>query len=337
MAKVKDRVTITKEAEEMTKPSLLFMGTPDFAVPALQVLVRGGYPVCGVVTQPDRPQGRGRATASPPVRIMAERLGLKVLQPEKVRDQAFLKTFRELAPELVVVAAFGQILPPEILHGPRLGCINIHPSLLPKYRGAAPIPWTLIRGEQKTGVTIMRMDEGVDSGPILLQEETPIGPEEAFGELHDRLSILGAELLLIALAMLRTGTLFPQPQDPLLATSAPRLRREDGRIRWGGDARQIVSLIRGLSPLPGAYTTLQGKQLKVLAAAAGEPAVGVVPGTVAGVDEAGLRVAAGSGCVVLTEVQLEGKRALPVREFLRGCRIAAGQILGPTAETESPA
>ena len=321
----------------MTKPRLLFMGTPDFAVPALQALVRGGYPVCGVVTQPDRPRGRGRATAFTPVRIMAERLGLKVLQPEKVRDPAFLETFRGLAPELVVVAAFGQILPQEILHGPRLGCINIHPSLLPKYRGAAPIPWTLIRGEQKTGVTIMRMDEGVDSGPILLQEETLICPEETFGELHDRLAKLGAELLLIALAMLQTGTLLPHPQDPLLATSAPRLRREDGRIRWDDDARRIVSLIRGLSPHPGAYTFFEGKQLKVLAAVEGESVPGAAPGTVAGVAEAGLRVAAGSGCVVLKEVQMEGKRPLPIREFLRGCRIGPGQVLGATTETAGPA
>jgi methionyl-tRNA formyltransferase len=259
---------------------------------------------------------------------MAERLGLKVLQPEKVRDPAFLEIFRELAPELVVVAAFGQILPPEILHEPRLGCINIHPSLLPKCRGAAPIPWTLIRGEHKTGVTIMRMDEGVDSGPILLQEETPIGPEEAFGQLHDRLSVLGAELLLMALAMLRTRTLLPRPQDPLQATFAPRLRREDGLIRWDDDARRIVSLVRGLSPLPGAYTFLRGKQLKVLAAVEGDPVPGAAPGTVAGAADAGLRVAAGSGCVVLTEVQLEGKRPLPVREFLRPCLTAALASVG---------
>ena len=254
----------------MPKPRILFMGTPAFAVPALEGLVKSGYPVIGVVTQPDRPQGRGRTPAPPPVKLAAEGLGLTVLQPEKVRTPEFLETFRRLAPDLVVVAAFGQILPEEIIRGQRRGCINIHPSLLPKYRGAAPINWALIRGEEKTGVTIMQMDEGVDSGDILLQEETPIGAEETFGELHDRLAKMGAELLLIALAMIETGTLLPRRQDHLLATFAPRLGREDGLIRWQNDARSIVSLIRGLSPFPGAYTFLEGKQLKIYAAPGGD-------------------------------------------------------------------
>ncbi len=312
----------------MPKPRLLFMGTPDFAVPALKGLLLNGYPVIGVVTQPDRPQGRGRATAPPPVKLLAESLGLTVLQPEKVGHSSFLEIFREVAPDLVIVAAFGQILPKEIIHGPRQGCINIHPSLLPKYRGAAPINWALIRGEEKTGVTIMRMDEGVDSGDILLQEETPIRPEESFGELHDRLAKMGAELLLTALVMLETGTLRPRPQDHRLATPAPRLSREDGLIRWNADVRSIVSLIRGLSPLPCAYTFLDGKKLKVFASAIEESAVAETPGTVAGETAAGLRIAALNGYVLLTEVQLEGKNRLPVHDFLRGCRIAPGQVLG---------
>jgi len=312
----------------MTKPRLLFMGTPEFAVPALKGLAHGGYPVIGVVTQPDRPRGRGRESAPPPIKVVAEGLGLTVLQPARVGDDAFLETFRALAPDLVVVAAFGQILPGEIIHGPRLGCINIHPSLLPKYRGAAPINWALIRGEEKTGVTIMRMDEGVDSGAILLQEETPIGEEESFGELHDRLAGMGAELLLIALAMLRTGTLLPRPQDGSLATTAPRLTREDGLIRWENGVRNIVSLIRGLSPLPCAYTFLGGRKLKVFAATAEGSAVAEKPGTVAGETAAGLRVAAQDGYVLVKEVQLEGKNRLPIDEFLRGGRIAPGQVLG---------
>ena len=234
----------------MPKPRILFMGTPAFAVPALTGLVKHGYPVIGVVTQPDRPQGRGQSKAPPPVKLLAEDLGLTVLQPEKVRHPSFLSRFHELAPEIVIVAAFGQILPEEIILSPRLGCINIHPSLLPKYRGAAPINWALIRGEEKTGVTIMRMAEGMDAGAILLQEETPIGPSETFGQLHDRLATLGAELLLIALAMLRAETLQPRPQDDRLATAAPRLSRQDGLIHWKNDCRKIVSLIRGLSPTP---------------------------------------------------------------------------------------
>ena len=312
----------------MTKPRILFMGTPAFAVPALQGLVRGGWPVIGVVTQPDRPQGRGRTLAPPPVKIIAEGLGLPVLQPEKVRHPDFLETFRKLAPDLVVVAAFGQILPGEIIHGPKKGCINIHPSLLPKYRGAAPINRTLIRGEEITGVTIMQMDEGVDSGEILLQEETPIGPEENFGELHDRLAVMGADLLRMALAMLLSGTLLPRPQDHSLATAAPRIGREEGRIDWGNDCRQIVSLIRGLSPVPCAYTFLDGKQVKIFAAAAEPATVAEAPGTVAGETGGTLRVAAGEGYVLLKEVQLEGKKRMAIRDFLRGCPVAPGQILG---------
>ena len=226
------------------------------------------------------------------------------------------------------MAAFGQILPREIIRGPRLGCINIHPSLLPKYRGAAPINWALIHGEEKTGVTIMRMDEGVDSGDILLQEETPIGPEENFGELHDRLAGMGAELLLIALAMLGTGTLLPRPQDHNLATQARRLGREDERICWGTDARAIVALIRGFSPSPCAYTSFNGKQLKVCAAASETATVKEAPGTVVGETPTGLRVAAGNGYVLLKEVQLEGKKRLPINEFIHGVRIEPGEILG---------
>ncbi len=312
----------------MSKPRILFMGTPAFAVPALEGLIKNGYPVIGVVTQPDRPKGRGRTMVPPPVKLVAEGLGLTILQPEKVRTPEFLETFHRLAPDLVVVAAFGQILPKEIIQGQRRGCINIHPSLLPKYRGAAPINWALIRGEQTTGVTIMQMDEGVDSGDILLQEETPIRPEETFGELHDRLAKMGAELLLITLAMLETGTLLPRRQEHRLATLAPRLGREDCLIPWQNDSRSIAALIRGLSPSPGAYTCLEGKQLKIYRATAEATAVKEAPGTVAGETEAGLLVATGEGYVLLKEMQIEGKKRLAARDFLRGVRIAPGQVLG---------
>jgi len=312
----------------MSKPTILFMGTPAFAVPALQGLVRGGWPIIGVVTQPDRPQGRGRATASPPVKVIAEGLDLPVFQPEKVRHPEFLETLRTLAPDLVVVAAFGQILPGEIIHGPKEGCINIHPSLLPKYRGAAPIHRALICGEEITGITIIRMDDGVDSGDILLQEQTPIGPEETFGELHDRLAVMGADLLRMALAMLLSGTLLPRPQDHSLATAAPRIGREEGRIHWDNDCREIVSLIRGLSPVPCAYTFLDGKQVKIFAAAVEPATVTEAPGTVVGEAAGTLRVAAGNGYVLLKEIQTEGKKRMAVRDFLRGCRIAPGQVLG---------
>lgn len=312
----------------MAKPRILFMGTPEFALPALQHLARGGWPVIGAVTQPDRPQGRGRTMAPPPVKTAAHGLGIRVFQPEKVRHPEFLETFRNLSPDLVVVAAFGQILPGEIVCGPPEGCINIHPSLLPKYRGAAPINWTLIRGEKITGVTIMRMDEGVDSGDILIQEQTPIGPDENFGELHDRLAAMGAELLLTALDRLQEGTLRPRPQDHRLATLAPRLVREDGRIRWGDDCREIACRIRGLSPSPCAFTSLEGKQLKVFAAAAEPGPVMDAPGAIAGEGGGFLRVAAGQGHVLLKEVQLEGKKRMAVRDFLRGYPNIGGRVLG---------
>lgn len=311
----------------MSKPRILFIGTPAFAVPALQGLVRCGYPVIGVVTQPDRPQGRGRATLPPPVKILAENLNLPLLQPEKIREPHFLDAFRRLAPDLVIVAAFGQILPREMIYAPRLGCINIHPSLLPKYRGAAPINWALIRGEPTTGVTIMQMDEGVDSGAILLQKETPIGPEETFGELHDRLAIMSSEMLIKTLEMAAAGIVRPKPQDHNLATLAPRLDRETGLIRWENDCREIVSLIRGLSPIPCAYTALGGKKLKVFNAAAEPSMIAEAPGTIAGKAPDAVRVAAGNGYVLLKELQLEGKKRMALRDFLRGCRVVPGQTL----------
>lgn len=308
--------------------NILFFGTSAFALPALKGLVQAGYPVGGVVTQPDRPQGRGQATAPPPVKPLAEALNLPLFQPEKIRDPFFLEIFRRLAPDLVVVVAFGGILPAEIINTPPAGCINIHPSLLPKHRGAAPINWALIRGEQVTGVTIMRMDEGVDSGPVLLQEETPIGPEETYGELHDRLAVLGAEMLVKTLRMAAAGTIISREQNHALATFAPRLERETGMIRWSDDSVKIVSLIRGLSPTPCAYTFSGKKKLKVFRASAEQAAVAGPPGTVIGESPNELRVAAGVGHVLLKEVQMEGKRRMEIRDFLCGNRALSDQILG---------
>jgi methionyl-tRNA formyltransferase len=312
----------------MHKPGILFMGTPAFALPALESLIRNDYPIIGVVTQPDRPRGRGQTTSPSPIKLFAKEHGLNILQPEKVRDPSFLAIIRDLNPKIAIVAAFGQILPGEIIHGTKEGCINIHPSLLPKYRGAAPINRAIMEGEQTTGVTIMRMDEGVDSGAILLQEETPIGTEETFGELHDRLAIKGAELLLIALERMLTGTLQPHPQDHRLATTAPRLGRDDCHIHWQSDCRKIVAQIRGLSPFPSAYTCFEGKPLKVFTAEAETASVAETPGTVVGETLIGLRVAAGGGYVLLKEVQLAGRKRMPAHDFLLGCKMTPGQILG---------
>jgi methionyl-tRNA formyltransferase len=307
-------------------PKILFMGTPEFAVPSLEILLKHDDSVIGVVTQPDRPKGRGKQPAPPPLKIFAEAHQLSVLQPERVRSPEFLELFRRLAPDLVVVVAFGQILPKEMLEQPRLGCINVHPSLLPKYRGAAPLNWTILRGEKKTGVTIMQMDEGMDSGDILLQEETAIGDQETVGELHDRLAVRGAQLLMETIGMIEAGAIRRVPQDHAAATFAPRLKKEDGVIRWDADVRGIVRLIRGLSPAPCAYTFFDGKILRIFQAAEMDTPSPAPPGTLS-ISGNELLVSAANGMVSLLDVQLEGKKRMPVREFLRGCRLKPGDRL----------
>jgi len=309
------------------KPMILFMGTLEFAVPSLKILLEQNQAVIGVVTQPDRPKGRGKQPAAPPLKVFAEAHHLSVLQPERVRSSEFLELFRQLAPDLVVVVAFGQILPQEMLEQPRLGCINVHPSLLPGYRGAAPLNWTIIRGETTTGVTIMQMDEGMDSGAILLQEETAIGDQETVGELHDRLAVRGAQLLMETIGMIEAGAIRRIPQDHAAATFAPRLKKEDGLIHWEADVRGIVRLIRGLSPAPCAYTFFDGKILRIFRAVEIDTPSPALPGTLS-FSETELLVSAGNGSVSLLDVQLEGKKRMPVRDFLRGCRLKPGDRLG---------
>jgi methionyl-tRNA formyltransferase len=311
----------------MQKPAVLFMGTPEFAVPSLEILLHRGYPVVGVVTQPDRPKGRGKQLTPPPVKLFAEAHHLPVFQPERVRAPEFLQQFEQLAPDLVAVAAFGQLLPKAILEQPRLGCINVHPSLLPKYRGAAPLNWTIIRGETKTGVTIMQLDEGMDSGDILLQEETAIGPQETVGELHDRLAEMGAQMLVSAMEKMAAGTLVRVPQEHGAATFAPRLKKEDGLIHWEAGIHDIIRLIRGLSPAPGAYTVIDGRTLKIFQAAGFVEQETAPPGTLRNNGKE-LLIAGGGGWVSLLDVQMEGKKRIPVRDFLRGCRLQTGDRLG---------
>lgn len=312
----------------MAKPRILFMGTPAFALPALRRLHEHHYPIIGVVSQPDRPQGRGLKEVAPPVKILAQEFGLTVYQPHKVREQAFLDVFKELNPDMVVVAAFGQILPKAIIDHPPLKCLNIHPSLLPKYRGAAPLNWQIINGEKKTGVTIMLMDEGMDSGDILLQEETPLGASETFGELHDRLAELGAQLLIKTIEQVTDGTAKKQPQDASAVTFAPRLTKETGKIDWHGKVTDIVNLIHGLSPSPAAYTTLDGLSLKIFSASARHEKVHQAPGTVGEATAAGLHVAASDGYVILKDIQLAGKKRMLAADFLRGYRLKPETLLG---------
>jgi len=311
----------------MAKPRILFMGTPAFALPTLELLHSSNYPVIGVVTQPDRPAGRGQKEVAPPVKLLAQKLDLPVFQPQKVKDKSFLDIFYQLNPEMVVVAAFGQILPKYIIDFPKFGCLNIHPSLLPKYRGAAPLNWSIIRGEQKTGVTIMLMDEGMDSGDILRQQETPLGATETFGQLHDRLAKEGANLLMQATQQVIAGTALRYPQDQSAVTFAPRLTKETGRISWQQGCSDIVNLIRGLCPTPTAYTFLEGQALKIFSA---EPKPGLrkeTPGTIEAFTSEGLSVAAADGYVMIKEVQLAGKKRMMVTDFLRGYRLTPGTIL----------
>lgn len=304
------------------------MGTPHFALPSLKILQEKGYPIVAVVTQPDRPQGRGRKMAPPPVKELALSLGLKVLQPEKVRADSFLEEFKKLKPEMVVVASFGQILPPAIIHDPLFGCINVHPSLLPRHRGPAPINWTIISGDTTTGVTIMLMDEGVDTGPILWQKDTAVAPDETFDRLHDRLALMGAQLLAEAIDSYIGGKIAPRPQAHEQATYAPRLTKADAMIDWTQDGEEIARKIRGLSSVPGAFTYLKGQVLKIFQAQYLPASHLPPPGTIGTPDRDSLPVAAGRGWVNLKEVQLEGKRRLSVSEFLRGYKLSPGEKLG---------
>ena len=242
---------------------IVFMGTPDFALASLDKLIDGGYEIAAVVTQPDRPKGRGKKLTPPPVKERALGAGLRVLQPERVKDSGFIEALKELSPDIIIVVAYGQILPEEIINLPAMGCINVHASLLPKYRGAAPINWCIINGESRTGVTTMYMDKGMDTGDILLQRETEIGENETAGELHDRLAALGADLLLETLEGLQRNEVERKAQDHSAATYAPQLDRETGRVDWNSDAKSIYNLIRGTNPWPGCYTVYKGERMKL--------------------------------------------------------------------------
>jgi methionyl-tRNA formyltransferase len=305
---------------------VVFMGTPDFACPTLQRLIDRGEEILAVVTQPDRPKGRGQKFLPPPVKALAERYALPVLQPLKVRAPEFIDIMREMKPDLIVVVAFGQILPKALLEIPKHGCINVHASLLPRYRGAAPINYCIINGETETGVTTMLMDVGLDTGDMLLKKVTSIDPEEDSQSLHDRLSVLGADSLDETLELLRAGSLMPEKQDDSLTCYAPMLKKEDGRIDWNSEPSTIKNLVRGMNPWPGAFTYFDDKFLKIYRVRTGSGTG--IPGTVLDAGKNGIEVACASGSVILEEVQLEGKKRLPVRDFLAGCRIESGMILG---------
>jgi len=303
----------------------VFMGTPDFALATLNGLLDAGVNLCAVYTQPDRPKGRGNKLSAPPVKELAVARGIPVYQPVKLRDPLVVEELRALAPDLIVVVAYGQILPKSVLEIPRYGCINVHASLLPRYRGAAPINQAVIDGEEVAGVTTMVMDVGLDTGAMLIKRATPIGDEETAGELHDRLALLGREAMEETLERLCAGTLKAKAQDDALSTYAPMMKKEDGRIDWSRSAQTIHNQVRGLDPWPGAFTHLDGEVLKI-ARTAPEAGEGE-PGTVISAGSDGVRIACGEGVLLVRELQLPGKRRLGAREFLQGKPLSPGTTL----------
>jgi methionyl-tRNA formyltransferase len=309
------------------KPSIIFMGTPDFAVPTLQALVQNGYDVALVVTQPDRPKGRSRQPVAPPVKIKAMELNLKILQPETLKNEKFIEQIRHIQPDFLVVVAFGHILTEKILQVPKIGSINVHASLLPKYRGPAPIQWAIINGECRTGVTTMLMDQGLDTGDILLTRAESIFAEDTSADLHDRLAVSSADLLIETLVGYASNKIIPTPQDHSQATYAPLLKKEDGHIDWQKPAKELESFIRGMTPWPGAFTYHHQNRLKVLRAAwvlenTLQPAGTIIPGF-----SGELRVATGKDALLILEIQGPSGKRLDIADFLRGYSLPPGAIL----------
>jgi methionyl-tRNA formyltransferase len=307
---------------------IVFLGSGRFAIPSFEALLDAGHDVTALVTQPDRESGRGQALAPPPIKPVAERRGIPVLQPRRVREPEAQEALRRLEPDLSVVVAFGQILPRSVIDIAPRGTVNVHASLLPKLRGAAPIQWAIATGEAETGVTTMLIDEGLDTGPLLLARATPIGPDETAAALEPRLARLGAEVLLETVRGLEARTLVPVPQDVARATLAPILKKEDGRIDWSAPAPAIARRARGFDPWPGAFTLHEGRLLKALrlcdAAAPAAPA-----GTIVSVSSDGVVVACGEGTALrLVEVQPESRRAMPASAWAAGARLRPGARLG---------
>ncbi|NIK75719.1 methionyl-tRNA formyltransferase [Paenibacillus castaneae] len=311
---------------------IVFMGTPEFAVPSLKLLLEQKYNVVAVVTQPDRPKGRKKTLTPPPVKEAALSFGLPVLQPERMRSAEAVGALEQLQPDLIVTAAYGQILPKALLDIPRLGCINVHGSLLPKYRGGAPIQRSIINGENKTGVTIMYMAEGLDTGDMISVVELPITDEDTSGTMFEKLSIAGAELLGATLPSIIAGEAKAVPQRNEDATYAPNLTRDDEHIDWSKSARALFNQVRGLSPMAGAFTYLNGEVFKIwnceeLGNGAAK-ASAKAPGTVIAADNNGIQVQTGAGILVLKNIQPAGKKPMNAAEWLKGSRLEAGTLLG---------
>ena len=309
---------------------IVFMGTPDYAAVALRALIRVGHEVTAVVTQPDKPKGRSKELVPPPVKVCAVENGIPVLQPRRIKRAEAIAELRGFEADVYVVAAFGQILSQEILDIPGFGSLNIHASLLPRYRGASPIQHAIIDGEPKTGITVMQMDAGIDTGDILYQKETSISPKDNYETLHDRLAVLGGEAIVEALGLLEQGKLEPVRQDDALSCYAPLIGKEMGEIDFSREALAIDRHIRGMTPWPSAFTGYQGKQLKIWRAepAMAEDVRGHVPGEILRTEKDCVTVAAGQGALRIYELQLAGKKRMSAHDFLLGVKMRPGEVLG---------
>jgi methionyl-tRNA formyltransferase len=308
---------------------IVFMGTPEFALATLKVLVASEHQILAVVTQPDRPKGRGQELTASPVKTFALQSGIDVLQPEKASAADFVETLSGLQPDIIIVVAYGQILRPAVLEIPRLFCMNLHSSLLPKYRGAAPINRAIINGDKESGVTTMKMDAGMDTGDILLVEKTPIADADNAQTLHDKLAAAGGALVLETLHQLENNSLTPVVQDSSQATLAPKLKKEDGLIHWEKDAVSLRNQVRGLEPWPGAYTFLNSKRLRICAVdtASGEPEDQA--GAVVRITDCGIEVGTGKGRLIITALQPEGKKRMSAKSFLAGHKMIKGERFAP--------
>lgn len=306
---------------------ILFMGTPDFAAEILDTISKTRHQIVGAVSQPDKPKGRGHKLVPTDVKVKAEKLGIEVYQPQTLRDESFLDTLKELSPDMIIVAAYGKILPEYIINYPKYGCINVHASILPKYRGAAPIQWSIINGDTTTGVSIMRMDKGLDTGDVVAVKETPIGEYETAGELFDRLAKIGAELMAETIDRIENGEAIYTPQDHSKSTYAEKITKETAVIDWAKDNKAVSKLVCGMSPFPGAVTTYKGEVVKIYETEKtdGTGSAGEILGIVKG---KGLKVACGNGAVFVKTVQFAGSKRMNVEDYARGHEILDGVILG---------
>lgn len=307
---------------------IVFMGTPEFAVPCLQKIIDEGHEVLAVVTQPDKPKGRGKKLAMPPVKELALKYDIDVYQPVKAREESFVEKLKEINPELIVVVAFGQILPKSILDIPKFGCVNVHASLLPKYRGAAPLNWVIINGEEKTGVTTMYMDVGLDTGDMILKSEIPLDDEITAGELHDKMMVQGAEVLKDTIDLISKGEAPREKQNDEETCYSPIMDKSLGNIDWSKSATDIHNLIRGVNPWPSAYTTYDKQTMKIWKTKVLDKLSEKTPGTILSVDKNGIEVSTGDNVLQISEIQMSGKKRMIVSEYIKGNDISTGIVLG---------